>query len=108
MRTVQSYVYRRREKDRAKKARWRARKEAIRLGSDEPIRGEWRGKFAFTITYQNRMIGVFHSLDFYLSQKRINSFMVTLDGKPWREQVSATEALMWLRKKLPKFSIPSA
>jgi hypothetical protein len=104
MRTAQSLVHRR-EKENAKKARWRARKEAIRLASDEPIRGEWRGRFAFTITYQSRITGVFHSLDFYLSQKRVNSFRVKLDGKPWREQVSATDAMAWLRRKLPKFSL---
>lgn len=103
MRSVQSLVHRR-EKENAKKARWRARKKAIRLSSDEPIRGEWRGKFAFTITYQNRMTGIFHALDFYLSQKRVNSYRIMVDGKLWRKQISATEALAWLRGKLPRFA----
>jgi hypothetical protein len=106
MRTVQSLVTRR-EKDRERKARWRMRKEAVRVlrNKDEPIRGEWRGKFAFTITYQNRMDGTFHALDFYLPKKRVNSFRVTLDGQPWREQISATDAMAWLRAKLPKFRL---
>lgn len=108
MRSVQSLVTRQ-KKDKDRKARWRAGKEARRRDrvKDEPIRGEWRGRFAFTITYQNRITGTLHAMDFYLSNKRINSFRVMLDGNPWREQISATEALTWLRKKLPTFSLHS-
>ena len=88
-------------------ARWRASKARLHVerSKDEPIRGEWRGRFAFTISYQSRLDGTFHSLDFYLSDKRVNSFRVTLDGKPWRKQISATDALVWLRGKLPKFRL---
>ncbi len=108
MRTLQSCVHRQ-DKEREKKARWRARKEAIRIDrhKDEPIRGEWRGKFAFTIIYQNRITDVSHTLDFFISEKRINAFRVNMDGSPWRKQISATETLVWLRKQLPRFSIPA-
>src|SRR5581483_8971474 len=101
MRTAQSLVTRRR-KERERKARWRMRKAELRVArsKDEPIRGEWRGKFVFTISYQNRITGIFHSFDFYLSRKRVNSFRVDLDGKPWREQMSTTEAMAWLRRRL--------
>src|ERR1051326_1020562 len=95
----------RRAKRRERNQRWRSRREARRLNSDEPVRGEWRGKFAFTITYQNRMTGVFHALDFYLSRNQVNSFRVTIDGKRWLERISATDAMAWLRRQLPKFSI---
>ena len=106
MRTTLSYVHRR-EKERAKKARWRTRKEAIRIDrhKDEPIRGEWRGRFVFTITMHDRITGEFHSLDFYLSNKRVNSYRVHVDGKLWKRQISATRALASLRKKLPRFSL---
>ncbi len=106
MRTLQSLVTRR-KKARERQARKRKRKEAIHVErtKDEPIRGEWRGKFVFTVTYQNRLTGIFHALDFYLSEKRVNSFRVTIDGKPWRKQISATNALAWLRQKLPKFAL---
>jgi len=106
MRTLQSFVHRR-EKERDKKARWRAQKEAIRVDrhKDEPVRGEWRGRFALTITLHDRITGQFHSLDFYLSDKRVNSYRVHVDGKLWKRHISATRALTSLRKKLPRFSL---
>lgn len=106
MRSLQSLVTRR-QKNRERKARWRLRKEQLRIErhGDEPIRGEWRGRFVFTITYQNRLTGEFHTLDFYLSQKRVNSFRVHRDGQLWKKRISATRALTGLRKALPKFSL---
>lgn len=100
MRSVQSLVHRR-EKENAEKSSLASAEEG---NSIIQCRGEWRGKFAFTITYQNRMTGIFHALDFYLSQKRVNSYRIMVDGKLWRKQISATEALAWLRGKLPRFA----
>lgn len=106
MRTVQSFETRRR-KNRERLARWRDKKEAKRIDRhrEEPIRGEWRGRFAFTITFRDRISDEFHALDFYLSQKRVNSFRVHRDGQLWRKQISLTDALAGLRKALPKFSL---
>ncbi len=89
MRTLQSFVHRR-EKERAKKARWRARKQQLHFErtKGEPIRGEWRGKFIGTLTWHDRLTGKLQSLDFRLSDKRINSFRVDVNGKPWRKQIS--------------------
>lgn len=97
----------RRRKNRERLARWRARKQELRLGRDpdEPIRGEWRGRFAFTITYQNRITNEFHALDFYISDKRVNSFRVHRDGVLWKKQISLTRAIRGLRKSIPKFRL---
>lgn len=96
-----------REKRIARFAKMRTRKAELhaKRTKNEPIRQEWRGRFAFTLTYQNRMTGDFHALDFYISDKRINSFRVTRDGRPWRKQVSLTDALDGLRKAIPQFKI---
>lgn len=100
-------ISRRREQKAARMRRWRARKAQLRIerNKDEPIRGEWRGRFAFTLTYLNRFTGTFHALDFYISDKRVNSYRVEIDGKAWRQQISASEALVWLRTKLPRFAL---
>lgn len=106
MRRLQSLVTRR-EKNRERKSRWRSSKRSLcveRL-KDEGIRGEWHGRFVFTITYQNLVTKEFHALDFYLSDKRVNSYRVCVDGKPWKKQISASRALAALRKKLPRFRV---
>jgi len=61
----------------------------------------------FPKNFKDGMTGMFHSLDFYSSQKRVNSFRVALDGKPWRVQISATNAFAWLRRHLPQFALHS-
>lgn len=90
--------------------RWRSRKARLRVErtENEPIRGEWRGRFVFTLTLHNRLDGSIHSLDFYLSQKRVNSYRVDVDGRPWKKQIGATRVLSLLRKKLPQFRLQTS
>jgi hypothetical protein len=104
---MQTFVHHieRRQKECDKKARLRAKRKAIRENSDEPIRQEWRGIHAFTISVHDRLTGKLNCLDFYISQKRINSYRVTVNGEPWKEQVSMSKALAGLRKGMPKFAI---
>ena len=89
-----------------KMRRWRAakaRKHAERT-QDEPVRQEWRGRHAWTITVHNRMTGALHSLDLYLSDQRINSYRTTVDGKPWRDRISRSAVLAGIRKAMGSFS----
>jgi hypothetical protein len=92
-----------READR--KRRWRAAKKLkhIERTQDEPVRQEWRGKHAWTITVHNRMSGVMHSLDLYLSQSRINSYRVLVNGKPWKERISRSAVMVGIRKAMGRF-----
>src|ERR1039458_5833386 len=88
-----------------KMRRWRAakaRKHTERT-QDEPVRQEWRGKHAWTITMHNRMTGQMHSLDLYLSERRINSYRVEVDGKLWKERISRSAVLIGLRKAIGRF-----
>jgi hypothetical protein len=104
MRTAQSFETRR-DKRRERNARWRARKQRLRSVA-EPIRAEWRGKHVFTLTLHDELTDETYVQKFFLSQKRINSYRVTTNNEPWREQISATRALADLRKRLPRFVIP--
>jgi hypothetical protein len=88
-----------------KMRRWRAaksRKHIERMQAD-PMRHEWRGKHAWTITLQNRITGAMHSLDLYLSERRINSYRVTVDGKPWKDSISRSAVFAGLRKAMGRF-----
>jgi hypothetical protein len=106
MRTLQG-LEARKEKRRLRNQRGRARKEVVRVErtKDEPIRGEWRGKFIGTLTWQDRLSGKILSFDFRLSQKRVNSFAVAINGQPWKKQIGWSRTLAALRKKLPRFSL---
>jgi hypothetical protein len=88
-----------------KMRRWRAAKaqKHVECTQDEPVRQEWRGKHAWTITLHNRMAGAMHSLDLYLSERRINSYRVTVDGKPWRDQISRSAVMAGVRKAMGRF-----
>ena len=88
-----------------KMRRWRAAKarKHIERTQDDPVRQEWRGRHAWTITMHNRMTGVMHSLDLYLSEHRINSYRVTVDGQPWRVRISRSAVLVGLRKAMGRF-----
>lgn len=88
-----------------KMRRWRAAKARLHVErtQDDPVRQEWRGKHAWTITLQNRMTGQLHSLDLYLSQIRINSYRVEVDGKPWRDRISRSAILAGIRKAMGRF-----
>lgn len=87
--------------------RYRNKKEAIRVErhKDQPIRGEWRGKYTGTLTWHNRLSGEILSFDFRLSQKRVNSFAVAINGQPWKKQIGYSRVFAALRKKLPRFSL---
>ena len=51
----------------------------------------------------NRMTGQMHSLDLYLSERRINSYRVEVDGKLWKERISRSAVLIGLRKAMGRF-----
>lgn len=88
-----------------KMRRWRASKarKHVERTQDNPVRQEWRGKHAWTITTHNRMTGAMHSLDLYLSERRINSYRVTVNGLPWRDRISRSTVLAGLRKAMGRF-----
>jgi hypothetical protein len=72
-----------------KMRRWRAARarKHVERTQDEPVRQEWRGKHAWTITMHNRMTGAMHSLD----------------GKLWRERISRSAVFAGLRKAMGRF-----
>jgi len=94
----------RRQKHADKMRRWRASKARKHFENtkNDAARQEWRGRWAWTITLQNRMTGELHSLDLYLSQ-RINSYRVTVDSKPWKEKISRSAIMAGIRKSMGRF-----
>jgi hypothetical protein len=88
-----------------KMRRWRSAKARKHIEGTQgaPVRQEWRGRHAWTITLHNRMTGAIHSLDLYLSAQRINSYRVTVDGKPWKDRISRSAVFAGLRKAMGRF-----
>ena len=84
-----------------------AARERIRLAqvAQEPVRVEWRGRHEFTFVCINRMTGEMHSLDLFRGKRR-DQYRATVDGKPWRESVSATQLGKTFRDKLKAHVAP--
>lgn len=68
--------------------------------ADEPIRIDVRGTLVFTISIQDRLSGALHSIDLRISKQRLNSFDVSVDGKPWKKSMSASRLMAAIRKKI--------
>jgi hypothetical protein len=82
-------------------ARMRAAKARKRLerAQDEPERAEWRGMLEHTWTFHNRKTGVMHTMDLYRGKRR-DQYDATIDGKPWKVAICATEIARYIRLKL--------
>lgn len=93
----------RREVWMARVARMNAARERKRLASvsDEPALAPLSGRHCYTLTVHNRLTGTMHSVDLYVSARRINAYRADVDGKPWRDSISLTRVLAAIRRKLP-------
>ena len=83
----------RREVWMARVARMNAARERKRLAAvaDEPPCQTIAGRHC---------AGMLHAVDLYVSERRINAYRTTVDGKPWRDNISMTRVLAALRRKL--------
>lgn len=78
----------------------RERRRFERVGG-EPIRKEVRGTHCYTFTVHDHHRGVVRSIELFVSERRINSYRVTIDGVLWRDAISMSRLLSALRKKMP-------
>lgn len=105
-----SYARRKARRDAVlqKMAKLRAAKERKRLAAAaaEPAPSRVAGKHCYTLTVHNRITGTMHSVDLYLSDRRINAYRAEVDGMPWRDSISMTRILAAIRHKLPPFRKP--
>ena len=92
----------RREVWMARVARMNAARERNRLAAvaDEPPCQAIAGRHCYTLTVHDRLAGMLHAVDLYVSERRINAYRTTVDGKPWRDNISMTRVLAALRRKL--------
>ena len=92
----------RREALRDKMAAMRAAKERKRLAwiAENPPAPVMAGRHTYTLTIHDRGAGTMHALDLYVSTRRVNSYRVTVDGKPWKAAISMTRVLASMRRKL--------
>ena len=67
--------------------------------ASEPLREEWRGRLEMTVTFHDRRTGGIHSLDLSRGQRR-DQYDASVDGKPWKIGISATELSRFFRMKL--------
>jgi hypothetical protein len=82
---------------RMRNAKERKRLERVK---DLPVRTTPHGRLIWTITLHNRETGKLCVLDLRISQKRVNSFDVTVDGKPWKNCMNASRIGAAIRKKI--------
>jgi len=78
-----------------------AERERLRMerAADEPPREEWRGRLEMTVTFHDRRTDEIHSLDLSRGQRR-DQYDASVDGKPWKRGISATELARFFRMKL--------
>ena len=98
----------RREVWMARVARMNAGRERKRLAAvaDEPPCPPIVGRHCYTLTVHNRIAGTLHSVDLYVSDRRINAYRATVDSQPWKESISLTRVLAAIRRKLPPIKRP--
>ena len=82
---------------RMRDAKARKHLEATR---DESLRVDAHGLLLWAITLHNCRTGRICSLDLRVSKRRLNSFDVSVDGKPWKDKMSASRVAAAIRKKI--------
>ncbi len=70
----------------------------IERTKDLPVRVDPHGKLLWTITIHDRLTGKMRTLDLRVSQRRLNSYDVFLDGQPWKPKMSASRVSASIRK----------
>jgi hypothetical protein len=89
----------------ARVARMNAARERKRLAAaaEKPPRTSFAGRHCYTLTLHDRTANSMHTVDLYVSARRINAYRVTVDGKPWKDSISMTRVLAAIRRKLPPY-----
>lgn len=56
------------------------------------------------LIYEDLITGTRHEFEMFISRRRVDQFVVNVDGKPWLEQAGWSRILAGLRKAVPRFS----